>query len=191
MQINLNESGLTELIEKLKTKGRDLGNEAASSAVANTAAMGRRAELKNVTGRVLEIGKIQTKSKKKIRVTRAFSKWMEKSGAFGSLSRSDKKGNPWKLSRFSWETIAGRKGSLSKARYTSHLANLWANPTKPYETNSPFVGSTHLKQWEKGEVRPRKINWSGVKGEFLSIVPSALQRTEVEIQKRIDEVFEK
>lgn len=185
MQIKLNDSGFDITIDRLKKAGIFVGDKATRNAIAELAAKSRRKADKALRG-VLDMGQPQKKGREEEKVRSVYS---ESSGAWVTA-----RGN-WKLSRFTWETTRAMKrngeiktSAYAKARYTSTIANLWENDTKPYSEKSPVISKKGISLvLQKGEVRKGKHFWRSVEAIFAATVPEALHETE----RKLVEEFKK
>lgn len=201
MEIKVDATGLQEVIKRLERQMQIVGYDMASRVVGNLAAMARRPSEKLI-GAKLQMGKSQhtvRSSRGGLRVEeKVFSRYDSSSGAYVSTTRKSG-GNPWKLSRFTWETRKFQKqmgkvrsekvmaAAYARARYTSTMANLWENDTRPYGRSSPLVGRDgSLTRIRAGETRRGIHVWGQTERIFSSMQPDAIQRTEREFAKEFD-----
>lgn len=184
MEIKLNQTGFDETISRLKNAGVFVGSKATMLAIADLASSARKKADKALVGK-LEMGKPQKKGN---RAEQIYSRYDASSGSWVSANYRTTKG-PWKLSRFTWETARAtrRNGAIkvsayARARYTSTIANLWENPTKPYAANSPVVGSEgRTMVIPKGAVRRGLKYWNEIESIFIGTIPESLAKTEAKM----------
>lgn len=92
-------------------------------------------------------------------VTDVFSRMDQKHGWYKSRNTNL---NDGRLIGFSFDSAARRKViPVSKGHAYSLIANLWAQPSKAYRTNSPYFYSAGYKRgrWKAGESRPKKVSF--------------------------------
>lgn len=175
MSIIIPKDEMQKVLNLVKVRLPDAVQDAGDTAVAKTAVEGRKKEQR--TANKLEMGKWQQKGSK----TRVFSKWTE--AGWVSTTRKGSKG-AFRMASFAWETK--RKKNQSVAFYTSQLANLWANPTRPYKSESPWVGqSGRQKRWKVGESRPSKYDWSATENAIRQSIAIGIQRAEEDMRKKL------
>lgn len=178
--------GFDELTKKMFVRLPSTVRKMAFNLDANIASEGRLKELSGSANR-LAMGKEQITSYKGIRRQGIFSKWDRKVGWVSTTRQAGKGNTGFRMASFAWERA--RKSSVT-ADYTNQLANLWANPTKPYTSRSPLVGQAgrRLGRWGVGQSRPSKYSWSTVYTVLSGTAPSALAKTEVSFQKELNKL---
>lgn len=179
MSVIIPDADMKKVMNLMKIKLPSEITKASQTAIAKVAVEGRKIEQK--TANKLEMGKWQQRGDK----TGVFSRWTN--AGWVSTRRINKNGNPFRMASFAWERVKKQKSTA--AFYTSQLANLWANPTKPYSSRSPWVGQRgRQKQWKVGESRPSKYNWSQTESAIRSAIPAGIARAEEEVQKRLNAI---
>ena len=195
--IQLHEYGLKEVVENLNKIGYIVAFRVTDSAVGYIGAEGRRAADK-VLDNDLWMGVWQKKWKQRkggkgSYVERKFSRWDESVGGYVSTTRKSDKSGAFRMTNFTYETAhyiskthrytrrVPSAQALSKARFTSQMANLWENPTRPYRKASPLfrrVGEPNSGRWGAGEVRPGLGFWGRATSAVRNQVSKAVVRTE-------------
>lgn len=184
--------GFDKLLNKLNVVSTDTTKKMAFSAVAVTAAEGRKEEQQRAT--TLRFGLRQHSARKRKNGKYEFlDRVMLKYTPAGLSSTTRTTTNPktgavtpYRMANFSWETV--RRKTSATAGYTSILANLWAHPSKPYSADSPFVGSgRYRKQWKEGQSRPSKYSWSSVASILAQHMGTGVTVTEQRFKKDFEE----
>jgi len=179
MSIIIPKDEMQKVLNVLTVKLPPAVKDAGDTAVAKTAVEGRKLEQK--TANKLEMGKWQEKPVRQYKGVHVRSKWAE--AGWVSTTRKSSKG-AFRMASFAWETK--RKKNQSVAFYTSQLANLWANPTRPYKSQSPWVGqSGRQKRWKVGESRPSKYDWSATENAIRQSITIGIQRAEEDMRKKL------
>ena len=190
MDVKLKDYGFDEMVRRLNSSGVFVGHKATALAVAELASSARKKADQLLSGK-LNMGEPQKKGN---RTEMIYSRYEPSSGSWVSANYRPG-GKNWKLSRFTFETAKAqtRGGSIktsayAKARYTSTIANLWENSTKPYSSKSPVVGRAGSEVViPEGTSRRGLHYWSQVESVFTQTMPEALAKTE----RKIIEEFEK
>ena len=156
--------------------------KAAQDVVAVTAAEGRKTEQQTANGLRMGLYQYTTSGKdSKIPKHGVFSKWTP--AGWVSTTRKNGKGDPYRMASFAWERA--RRNRVG-AFYTSQLANLWANPTKPYSTHSPLVGSEgRMKRWKKDKPRPSRYDWSATEAAIAAAVGKGVAEADRRLRERL------
>lgn len=171
--------GFEELKKTLLTIQKDKIPVAMDHVVANVAAAGRRnADADNAVKLGGETEKYTSKG-----LHKGGSVWDSKLGGYRAKS------NNMRLINFSFEQ-SGRKTpgrKFSKVYVTSQIQNLWARPTKPYSTDSPFFRrkGERFGVWKKGRSRNAKVSWSKFAAGIASGLPEGISRTQAWLDEEI------
>ena len=193
MRIRIDHAEWKSLInERLKIKAPLLIEKMAYNVIANTASDARKRE--QVSANSLELGHIQHTSRRRADGSiEIITRRMLRPSAAGwvSTTRISDKGNPFRMSSFSWERE--RKPSVKAAEYTNQLANLWHRRTKPYAYDSPVGGrGTDRSGWgrfaKQGESREMLYNWSSVASMMASAAEGGIAKTEKQFDKFLKEI---
>jgi len=182
----LKTEGFDALLNKLGVVLPKLVIRMAFNIDANIASEGRIKEQREANK--LEMGKPQYKGKRgdRRRKFKIRSKWDSNVGWVSTSRSAGKGGTGFRMASFSWERV--RKNRVT-APYTSQLANLWANQTKPYTSQSPVVGQEGgLTVWRTGEQRPSRYNWSTVFKALADTQQSAIAKTEAKFASLLKEI---
>lgn len=182
MSVIIPSADMKKVMDLMKVHLPSEVNKAAQDAVAVTAAEGRKTEQQTANGLRMGLYQYTTSGKdSKIPKQGVFSKWTP--AGWASTTRKDGKGNPYRMASFAWERA--RRNRVG-AFYTSQLANLWENPTKPYSTHSPPVGSEgRMKRWRKGESRPSRYDWSATEIAIAAAVGKGVAEAERRLSERL------
>ena len=193
MRIRIDNAEWKALInERLKIKAPLLIEKMAYNVIANTASDARGRE--QASANSLELGHIQhTSRRRKDGTIEILTRRMLRRTDSGwvSTTRMSDKGNPFRMSSFSWERE--RKPSVKAAEYTNQLANLWHRQTKPYASNSPIGGrGTERSGWgmfvKQGNTRQPLYNWSTVTAMMASSAEGGIARTEKQFERFLKEI---
>lgn len=175
MSVIIPDAEMKKVLNLMKVKVPSAIRKAGQDAVAKTAVEGRKKEQR--IANKLEMGKLQQKGSK----FGVFSRWT--SAGWVSTTRTSTKSGPFRMASFTWERV---KKTKAEAFYTSQLANLWANPTKPYTSQSPLVGQAgRQKRWKVGESRPSKYDWSATENAIRQSIAIGIQKAEEEMKKTL------
>ena len=174
MRIIIDDLKWQNLQKKLAIKAPLVIRKMGANVIGNTAGGARLKEQKQANS--LGLGRIQHTVRDGVVIERQM---LVKTKAGYVSTTAHYSTGPFKMSHFGYE-LARQKNTV-QAGYTSQLANLWAHPTKPYTSNSPFVGRVGRKRtyWAAGMSRPAKYNWSRTKDILSQEIPRAIRRTEV------------
>ena len=185
--VKIDSVGFQNLMNQLKVRLPDDVDHLAQSAIAKTATTGRKRE-QNLAMPKLKMGNTQLSTVRGGElVIRTFSQKTEQGWA--STTRKGKKGKPFALAHFAWERAKKTKNKQSAA-YTSQLANLWGNPTKPYSKRSPVIGNPERpKQWKEGQVRERRYFWSMTEAVMRDSIAEGIRKAEEAEKTRPDGVL--
>lgn len=182
MSVIIPSADMKKVVNLMKVKLPSEIRKSAMDAVAVTAAEGRKTEQQTANG--LRMGQYQyTTSGKDSKTPKhgVFSKWT--AAGWASTTRKSGKGDPYRMASFAWERA--RRNRVG-AFYTNQLANLWANPTKPYDSDSPYVGSKGgRKRWRKGESRPSRYNWSATESAIAAAAGKGVAEAERRLSERL------
>ena len=169
----LQTTGFQDLLHKLHVVLPEMARNMAFNVDANIAAEGRRDEQRSDANQ-LQMGMPQRKRGKRYLIRSA---WDPKVGWTSTTRMAADGKTRFRMASFSWE-VKHRKYAVT-APYTSQLANLWGNETKPYEKQSPIVGQEKMTRvWKRGQKRPAKYNWSRVYSVLAGAVTGAIARTD-------------
>ena len=183
----IDEKKYKALIDQFRIEYPRLAAKMNTNVVANVAAEGRKAEMQSA--HQLKMGQFQIKPKNGIYATKQFSRWDEHVG-WVSTSRGAGNGKSgFRMGSFAWER-SNRKKMTTTAAYTNQLANLWANETKPYSVDSPFVGrvGTSGRIWKAGQRRDSRYSWSTVESSMRNAISGAIKTTEAKFKERLEEI---
>lgn len=182
MSVIIPSADMKKVVNLMKVHLPSEVRKAAQDAVAVTAAEGRKTEQQTANG--LRMGQYQYTTSGKDSKTPKHGVFSTRTAAgWASTSRKDGKGNPYRMASFAWERA--RRNRVG-AFYTNQLANLWANPTKPYGSDSPYVGSkSGRKRWRKGESRPSRYNWSATERAIAAAAEEGVTEAERRLSERL------
>lgn len=186
--IRMESIGFEKLMKQLKVQLPLDVKHLAQSAIAKTATTGRIREQK-LAMPMLQMGKRQqsTVGKDNAIATRVFS--IQTAQGWASSTRKNRKGVPFAMAHFAWETTK-RSKSKQQAAYTSQIANLWGNPTKPYSKRSPYVGNPDKPMsWAEGAVRQRRYFWSMAEAVMRDSITQGIRKAEEAEKTRPDGVL--
>jgi hypothetical protein len=204
--ISIKTEGFDELRKKLTIEVPSMIRGMAFTIDASVAALARKEE--DAEASSLQMGQLQQKpiletegeNKGKPTMTgyhpfKKYSKWSSTSG-WVSTTRKVKKGPrkrqktvPMSMGHFSWAQGTKFRQDSVTAVYGNRLANLWANPTKSYDSRSPLVGrKDFLRTWGKEQSRPSRYNWSKTASIIAGMSESAIAKTERQFAKQIREL---
>lgn len=169
--LKMTENGWKDVYDTMKVKTELVARKMAQNVIANTGSIGRLRE-QNHPG--LALGQWQHTVRKGVVMEGFFT---QRSKAGWVSTRYNTSTGPFRMASFAWELA--RRPKSARAGYTSQLANLWAYPTKPYTTNSPFVGRVGRRRtfWQAGMSRPAKYNWTRTEQIMSESVAPAIDRT--------------
>lgn len=176
MRLEFKDDKFIKLIQNLKIKGPVLMQEMADNALANTASEGRLKE--QAIAHSLELGKWHetTRNGKRMGLRTLEGTFLRQSRQGWVSTRYITSTGPFRMASFGWELA---RPNTRKVGYTSQLANLWANPTKPYSKSSPpFKGPRGEGRWGKNAVRPSMYEWDTVYSKMKESVSDAIVKTE-------------
>lgn len=157
LEIKIDTQRYQELIRNTEELKGILSEDAPALTVASVAIIGRGDADARIAG-IIHMGSHHYKVRKDGTPERKV--WSVKRSdlkAWASTRRKNKQGNPWLLSRYSWETVAWKNAKRPKvtASFTSNIANLFAVPSKVYTADSPWfeTGSGYRGRVQKGQRR--------------------------------------
>lgn len=187
--MRLEVEGFEQLTDRMKVKVPETIRKMAFNLDANVGGSkeSRRKEL--LQAHTLQMGYLQYKPRRGNHSgssLRLNSAWDPDVGWVSIHRRAGNGASGYRMASFSWENV--RKRYSVEAAYTNQLANLWANPTKPYTRISPYVGQwgTKRKRWKIGQSRPSKYDWSMTYSILQSSIPNAIKKTESKFKDLLD-----
>ena len=176
MRLLLNNPQWKQLMTGLGKNAPLLARQMALNVLGNIGSMGRYKEQQRSNS--LGLGRVQHTVRNGVVIERQML--VRTKAGWVSTSAIGADGKPFRMASFGYEVPSARLSA--KAGYTSQLANLWAHETKPYKSNSPFVGRVGRSRmfWEAGRSRPAKYRWTQTEQILAQTVPAAVRRTEAE-----------
>ena len=186
--VKIDSVGYQNLMNQLKVRLPDDVKHLAQTAIAKTAATGRKRE-QNLAMPSIQMGQEQQSTvgeDNRIEV-RTFSQ--RTAQGWASTTRKSNDGTPFAMAHFAWERVKKTKTKQSAA-YTSQLVNLWGKPTKPYANRSPLVGNPDKPMsWRKGAVRQRRYFWSMTEAVMRDSIAEGIRKAEEAEKTRPDGVL--
>lgn len=189
--IKIDSVGYEKLLDELKIKLPPRINKLAATTIAKTATTARLSEQAKAMPK-LKMGQLQQsttgdKDNQQYGIVRVFSEQSRR--GWVSTTRRDSKGRAFSMAHFAWEKKLTTK-TRRAAAYTSQLANLWGNPTKPYSSASPAVGNPNkLKRIAKGARRERRYLWSITEAVMRNSIAIGIKKAEESERTRPDGVL--
>ena len=191
--VNLSDAGFDDFIRSLKEKQLIIGNKIPMNAVANTAAIGRRASERSVIASSFRMGIPQQRGSGRRESSGTFSKWSGEVGGWVSSTSRNRLGEPRRMGNFSFESLKRRTrtggvrvAEMAHARYTHLLANLFERPAL-FSRNSPVVGPLWGKKarYMAGDTRRAIPVLSSITSVMRVSMPEAIRRTEQKYMKEL------
>lgn len=181
MRIVIDDLKWQNLQKKLAIKAPLVIRKMGANVIGNTAGGARLKEQKQANS--LGLGRIQHTVRDGVVIERQM---LVKTKAGYVSTTAHYSTGPFKMSHFGYE-LARQKNTV-QAGYTSQLANLWAHPTKPYTSDSPFVGRVGRRRtfWQAGMSRPSKYNWTRTRDILSQEIPRAIRRTEIKFDNFLE-----
>lgn len=185
-----------ESIKKLQAQllsiGKATGN-AVKGVLARTAYYGREGIVKKEES-MFKFG--QSYSKKYRETARVRTVKDPKEGWY-IIGKTTSQGGKYRLVQYSFENVHAMRSrsafttSVEKAYVSSKMLNLFEHDTKPYKANSPWIqyaGGRNFR-YTKGGIRRGKTFYMAEYKEVEKAIPTAIGRTEAELQGKINAVI--
>lgn len=186
LEIRIDTQRYQELVRNTEELRGLLSEDAPALTVASVAIIGRGDADSRITG-MIHMGSLHYKVRSDGTPERKV--WAVKRPdlkAWASTKRKDKQGNPWLLSRYSWETVAWKNAKRPKitASFTSNIANLFAIPSKVYTADSPWfqTGSGYYGRVQKGQ---RRVQITRVWNVTVQSVTGAQDRAVARAERKL------
>lgn len=188
--IRIDNKSYENLLNEFKVRLPSAVGNLAATAIAKTAITARLREQDRAMPS-LKMGQLQQSTtggseNRQYGVVKTFSKKTRQGWA--STTRTGKHG-AFALAHFAWERAKTTK-TRKAAAYTSQLANLWGNPTKPYSTASPAVGDPNNPiRFGRGARRQRRYFWSMTEAVMRDSIATGIKKAEEAERMRPNGVF--